>query len=135
MRQRDQFQTSLKQLYLSLVSIFHLSFNLLVVINPLSASVALIQKPINLLINGLTWIYNKNKRYEISDCCSRYMFNFGFLKKQEQFLRHILCIIFLKKYLSFHALLTDPISLFDCLYYFLRCLAVCESFVSQFATS
>ena len=73
------------------------------------------------------------------------MLDFDFLKSKklfkvkkglEMFLHHVLCMIFQEKCFSCYILLSDQISLSDCLY-FLRYLAiyVLELFVSQVVRS
>ena len=58
------------------------------------------------------------------------------IRAWEQFLQHILCMIFKQKCSSCYILLTDQISLPSCLY-FLRYWAICvlQLFVNQVATS
>ena len=81
----------------------------------------------------LNLTYNKNKLYETLDIdpeiCSILIFQ---KRNWEQFLHHILCINFQEKYFSCCILLTDQISLSDCLF-FLRYWSICvlQLFVNQ----
>ena len=64
------------------------------------------------------------------------MLNLEFVEKsQEIYFHHILCMLFQEKCFSCHILLTDQISLFDCLY-FCRYWEICvlHLFASQVST-
>ena len=69
----------------------------------------------NIFWQKSTLMYNKNKLFNISDCCFRDMLNFDFSWKE--LLHHILHVIFQEKYFSCWVLLTVRISLHDCLYF------------------
>ena len=66
------------------------------------------------------------------EICSILIFQ---MRVWEQFLQHILCMIFQQKCFSCYILLTDQISLSDCLY-FLRYWTICllQLFVNQVVT-
>ena len=69
--------------------------------------------------------YNRSKLYKTLEVCSILIFQ---RKVQKQFLHHILCMIFQDKCSSCYIILTDQISLFDCIY-FLRYWAMCIAIV------
>ena len=78
--------------------------------------------------------YNKNEPYQTLRLLMQRYTEFWFLGKV--FLHYILCIIFQQKRFSCYILLTDQISLSDCLY-FLRYWVICvlQLFVNQTVTS
>ena len=80
--------------------------------------------------------YNKNKLDKTLDYWSRDMLNFDFLELDLGKVSPYFAYDFSKKCFSYYSLLTDQISLFDCLY-FLRSWAICvlQLFISQVMTS
>ena len=81
--------------------------------------------------------YDKNKLYKTLEYLCRDMSIFDFLEKGLEIASHqILCMIFQEKYFSCYILLTDKISLSDCLY-FLTHWSVCvmQLSVNQAVTS
>ena len=120
MRQRNQFQTAFcffkklnirqKQVVCSLISLY---FD--------SPQISVQQK-------------QTLKLYTIDpETCSIFIFQ---IRVWEQFLQHILCMIFKRKCSSCYILLSDQISLPSC-FYFLRYWAICvlQLFVNQVVTS
>ena len=75
------------------------------------------QPSLNISWQTSTWTHDKNKFIKfqtvVTELCSILIFY-----KRSQFLHYILCMVFQEKYFSCYILLTDKISLSDCLQFF-----------------
>ena len=96
-----------------------------------------LQLSFNIFRQLLTWHTIKSNCIKLQTIDPEISLSLIFQKRVwEQYFHHILCMIFEEKFFSFHLLITDQISLSDCLY-FLRYRVICalQLFVSQVVTS